>query len=88
MSSLRSLTHIALYSVVHTFYSVYTGLLEYMYWCVVHGASIHVVAIGTSLSVVNCTTMCSMNLLQAPNQHHFEVLIGVHWITCIIEDSP
>ena len=21
--------------------------------------------------------MCSMNLLQAPNQHHFEVLIGL-----------
>ena len=38
--------------------------------------------------VVNCTTMCSMNLLQAPNQHHFEVLIGVDWVTCIIEDSP
>ena len=26
-----------------------------------------------------------MNLLQAPNQHHFEVLIGVDWATCIID---
>ena len=48
-----------------------------------HGAST-----CSCYSVVNCTTMCSMNLLQAPNQHHFEVLIGVDWATCIIEDSP
>ena len=46
------------------------NLLEYIHVlvCMVLG---HVVVIGTSL----CTTMCSMNLLQAPNQHHFEVLI-------------
>ena len=33
-------------------------------------------------------TMCSMNILQAPNHYHLEVLIGVDWATCIIEDSP
>ena len=49
---------------------------------------VHVVAIDRHFIVVNCTTMCSMNLLQAPNHHHFEVLIGVDWVTCIIEDSP
>ena len=57
-----------------------------MYWCVVHGAS--TCSCYRHFIVVNCTTMCSMNLLQAPNQHQFEVLIGVHWVTCIIEDSP
>ena len=31
--------------------------------------------------------MYSMNLLQAPNQHHFEVLISVDWVTCIIEQG-
>ena len=53
--------------------------------CIVHGAS--TCSCYRHFIVVNCTTMCSMNLLQAPNQHHFEVLIGVDWVTCIIEDS-
>ena len=49
---------------------------------------VHVVAIYRHFTVVNCTTTCSMNLLLAPNQHHFEVLIGVDLATCIIEDYP
>ena len=58
-----------------------------MHKCVVHGAG-NVYSCYRHFTVVNCTTVCSMNLLQAPNQHHFEVLTGVDWATYIVKDSP